>query len=501
MNIVTTILYSLIVCVILLWIRWRKRKMSLFQRYLIPGPKPNFFIGNFTEFNRNRDRCMQEWLQQYGKIFGFYLGAKPYLVCADIEFLKLCQIKDNYYFYNKDWVLADGGIPHHSYRNVLGVLTDQKWKNIRSILNTCFSTAKLKTMSTLMPRPIKIFLNNIKNHGDQPFNIGKMCKNLVFEIHCLSSFGVNTNVQNNESNTFIESAHVTLSSDHTDILAGISVCFPEVEPICRFLRHKIDSLKYMMNLPSLTMIYETCKKIITCRKKLEERPRDLLQTLIDAEDDSLSEMKRLSDEFVISNTLLFMAAGYDTTSVLIQWCIYHLARNPEIQEKVREEIKNNVSDDVDIQYSDLSNFQLLDQVISETHRLHPLTAFTVNRVCSVDYRYKNIIIPKGSIIIVPLHELQNDPAYWSEPDKFNPYRFSSGEQQKIDSIIYQPFGVGHRICIGQRLAKTITRLVLANLLRSFKLENYGDDDVEKVYSLFVIYPKNGVTVKATPLTT
>ncbi|XP_067125823.1 cytochrome P450 3A8-like isoform X1 [Centruroides vittatus] len=501
MNLVTTILSSVFVCVILLWIRWRKRRMSFFQRYSIPGPKPNFFIGNFTEFNRNRDRCMQDWLQQYGKIFGFYLGAKPYLVCADVEFLKFCQIKDNYNFYNKDWVLTDGGFPHHSYRNVLGILTDHKWKNIRSILNNCFSTGKLKTMSTLMPRPIKIFLNNIKKKGDRPFNIGKLCKTLVFDIHCSSAFGVTTNVQNNETNTFIESAHVALSSDHTDVLAGISVCFPEVEPICRFLRHKIDSLKYMLNLPSLTMIYETCKKIITCRKKLEERPRDLLQTLIDAEDDTLSEMKRLSDEFVISNALLFMAAGYDTTTVLIQWCIYHLARNLEIQEKVREEIKTNVSDDVEIQYSDLSNFQLLDQVISETLRLHPLTAFAMNRICSVDYRYKNIFIPKGSIIIVPVRELQNDPTYWSEPDKFNPYRFSSEDQQKIDSIIYQPFGAGHRICIGQRLAKTTARLVLANLLRSFKLEKYGDDDVENVYSLFVIYPKNGVTVKAIPLTT
>ncbi|XP_023212363.1 putative cytochrome P450 cyp-13B1 [Centruroides sculpturatus] len=97
----TAILFSLFICVTSLWIRWRKRRMTLFQRYGIPGPKPNFFVGNLNEFNNGREKRIEEWLQQYGKIFGFYLGAIPYIVCADVELLKLIQIKDNQKFYNK----------------------------------------------------------------------------------------------------------------------------------------------------------------------------------------------------------------------------------------------------------------------------------------------------------------------------------------------------------------------------------------------------------------
>ncbi|XP_067141653.1 probable cytochrome P450 6a19 [Centruroides vittatus] len=134
----TAILFSLFICVTSLWIRWRKRKMTLFQRNGIPGPKPNFFIGNLNEFNNGREKRIEEWLQQYGKIFGFYLGAIPYVVCADVEFLKLIQIKDNQKFYNKYWILPDGGFPHDSCRNMLSVIADQKWKNLRNTLTTCF---------------------------------------------------------------------------------------------------------------------------------------------------------------------------------------------------------------------------------------------------------------------------------------------------------------------------------------------------------------------------
>ncbi|XP_067125838.1 cytochrome P450 3A7-like [Centruroides vittatus] len=197
--------------------------------------------------------------------------------------------------------------------------------------------------------------------------------------------------------------------------------------------------------------------------------------MIDAEDETIAEMNKLPDNFVIANAVMFMAASYEATSSTIGLCIKHLANNPEIQNKVREEISNNVSRDMNIQYSDLMNFHLLDQVICETLRFVPFPLVSVNRICAEDYRYKDLIIPKGTTIAIPIQFLQNDPAYWNEPDKFNPYRFSSEERQKIDSIIYQPFGAGQRICIGQKLGKTIMKLVLANLIRSFKLEECGDD--------------------------
>ncbi|XP_067141652.1 cytochrome P450 3A41-like [Centruroides vittatus] len=354
-------------------------------------------------------------------------------------------------------------------------------------------------MGSLMSRPINIFLKTVEKQGDQWFDIAKMCKRLVFDIICTSIFGIIVDVQNNETNTLTESADTAFSTDTSDALVGISICFPEVEPICRFLRYKIEKLKHFLNLPSWFTVYETSQKIINARKKLNQCPQDLLQRIIEAEDDSNGEIKKLSDHIVIANVMMFMAAGYDTTSSTLRWCIYHLARNPEIQQKVNEEIKSNVSDSVDVQYTDLGNFQLLNQVISETLRLHPLTAFVVNRLCSDDYRYNDITIPKGSVVIVPVQVLQNDPAYWSQPDKFNPHRFSSDEWQKIDSIIYQPFGAGHRICMGQRLAITILRLVLANLLRSFKLEIYEDKEFEVESTFFINYPRGETIIKATPL--
>ncbi|XP_023237845.1 cytochrome P450 3A8-like isoform X2 [Centruroides sculpturatus] len=346
MNLILSILLSVLICIIFLWIRWRIQRMSLFQRYGIPGPKPNFIFGNLIEFVKEGDRCIETWLKQYGKLFGFYLGAKPFIICTDVEFFKLIQIKDSYNFYNRDPLLAGRIFPHDESKNMISALTDQKWKNLRSILNTCFTTGKIKIMSALMSSPIKAFLANVEKQRDQPFDITNLCKKLVFDIICTSAFGVTTNVQNNQSSKFIESTHTIFSADSTVILVGITIIFPEVEPICTILRHKIEFLRYILNLPCFTFVYETCRKIVTSRNKLDSPPLDLLQTMIDAEDETIVEMKKLPDNFVIANAMLFMAAGYEATSFALGMCIKHLASNPEIQEKLREEIKNHVSEDV-----------------------------------------------------------------------------------------------------------------------------------------------------------
>ncbi|XP_023237824.1 uncharacterized protein LOC111636737 [Centruroides sculpturatus] len=160
--------------------------------------------------------------------------------------------------------------------------------------------------TTLISSPIKVFLRNVQKQGDQSFDISTLCKKLVFDIVCTSVFGVTTNVQNNETSKFVKSVHIAFSIDSTDFLAAITICFPQMAPIYTFLRHKIDSLKYMLNLLSVTLIYETCQKIVTVRNNLDTVPHDMLQSLIDAEDESIVEMKKLPDNFVVANAMMFV---------------------------------------------------------------------------------------------------------------------------------------------------------------------------------------------------
>ncbi|XP_023224264.1 cytochrome P450 3A41-like [Centruroides sculpturatus] len=490
------LLLSIVVCIIFSWIRWRKGKMNLFQRYGIPGPKPNFITGNMNEFHEKRNKCIDEWLQQYGNIFGFFFGAKPYLVCNDLELIKILQVKEFKNFANKDLVLPDSGIPHKLYTHFMELQHDEKWKNTRSILSTSFSSGKIKMMSTLMEDPINIFLKKIEKLNGKPFDILEYFKKLTFDVICSSAFGIKTDVQNNETSKFIQSAHTIFEVDSTDILCTISICFPEFEPIPMYLRQFKDAIKNMLNLPAVSVVFDTCKQIINSRKKSEYHPPDLLQTMIDAEGDSEYEAKKLSVDEVSANATIFIVASYDNTSNTLGWSTYYLAHHPEAQDKALQEINDNIKNHEAIQYTDLVKLKYLDQVLSETLRLTPLPIVAINRICKEDFRYKDVTIPKGAVVLVPVPILQKDSNYWKDPEKFDPERFSP--KNHIDPFIYQPFGAGPRICIGVRLAQTIMKLILANLIRSFKLEPHGDSELELEHTLFMTRPKNGIMMRAIP---
>ncbi|XP_067130435.1 cytochrome P450 3A4-like [Centruroides vittatus] len=221
--------------------------------------------------------------------------------------------------------------------------------------------------------------------------------------------------------------------------------------------------------------------------------------MIDAEGETGGVVKKLSTENIVANAVMFMITGYDTTSTMLAWCTHYLVKHPEEQERVRLEINENIENNV-IEYADLPKLKYLGQIISETFRLQPLLTLSFNRICSEDFHYENITIPKGVTVMIPVPNYHKDNRYWNEPENFNPDRFSSKNARLIDPSIYQPFGYGPRSCIGIRMAQTVMKLTLANLIQHYKLEPCGSLEGEEELSLFIPRPKNGIMVKATAIT-
>ncbi|XP_023233441.1 cytochrome P450 3A41-like [Centruroides sculpturatus] len=493
------ILLAVFVCLLSFWIRWRKRQMCIFQRYGIPGPEPNFITGNLIEYNKKRNKCLDEWLEKYGNVFGFFLGGKPCVVCRDLELIKLIQIKDFKSFMNRDLLLPDAGIPNNNVLNSLPLQKDEDWRISRNILSTSFSTAKLKMMSTLMFEPINVFLEKIDKQKKSPFDIAEFYKKLTFDLICRTAFGIQTNVQNEETSKIVQSIHGILTVDSTDLLTSLSICFPEMEPIPTYMRMILDKIKYLINYPCCKLVFDTCRQIIFSRKTSGYHPPDLLQIMIDAEGETDGVIKKLATDSIVANAVMYMLAGNDTTGTMLAWCTHNLVKYPEEQERVRQEINENIESNKQIEYADLSKLKYLDQIISETLRLRSLSPITINRICSEDFHYKNITIPKGVTVMIPVPNLHKDCKYWKDSGDFNPDRFSSKTAGQIDQTIYQPFGFGPRSCIGMRLAQTIMKLTLANLIKSYNLELCGNLEAEEDFSLFTTRPKNGVVVKATAL--
>lgn len=149
--------------------------------------------------------------------------------------------------------------------------------------------------------------------------------------------------------------------------------------------------------------------------------------------------------------------------------MYELAKNPEIQQRVHQEI-----DDVlerhggKITYESISDMKYLEACIDETLRKYPVLPM-LNRICVKDYKIPgtNCIIEKGVQTFIPIYGLQRDEKYYEQADKFRPERFieESSAGKSLTDRPYYPFGDGPRNCIGMRLGKLQTKVGIVLMMR------------------------------------
>lgn len=203
-----------------------------------------------------------------------------------------------------------------------------------------------------------------------------------------------------------------------------------------------------------------------------------------------------SENELVAQCFLFFLAGFDTVSTCLTFVSYELLANPDVQQKLFEEIMAVEAslDGKPLSYEVLQKMQYLDQIISETLRLWPPAPF-VDRYCVKDYLFDDgqgtrIPIQKGQIVWFPITALHHDAKYFPEPNRFDPERFSEQNRPKINPGAYLPFGVGPRNCIGSRFALMEVKAIVYHLVKNFTLERSGKSRIplklEKSYIAMIV---------------
>lgn len=117
------IIFSISVLLLILSLLWywqRVNRMSILRRNGIPGPKPHLIFGHLREYNsRGYNNCYEEWKRVYGRIFGYYLGAKPFIVVTDPQLLRLIQIKDFNHFSDRPYIIPGGVYRNWKYHQMV----------------------------------------------------------------------------------------------------------------------------------------------------------------------------------------------------------------------------------------------------------------------------------------------------------------------------------------------------------------------------------------------
>ncbi|GLH06692.1 Cytochrome P450 6k1 [Gryllus bimaculatus] len=147
-----------------------------------------------------------------------------------------------------------------------------------------------------------------------------------------------------------------------------------------------------------------------------------------------------------AQAFVFLAAGFETSSTTQTFAMYELACHPDVQTRLRREIRDALrANGGHLTYDAINNMTYLHHVVQETLRLYPVLPF-LDRVSLADYKLPNtnITLDKGTTVMIPILGIQRDPAIFEDPNSFRPDRFdeSKGPPGKGMRMGYMQVKVG-----------------------------------------------------------
>jgi cytochrome P450 len=222
--------------------------------------------------------------------------------------------------------------------------------------------------------------------------------------------------------------------------------------------------------------------LIEGRRAAAESRDDLLSLLLAAVDEDSGS--RMSDEQLHVEMMTIFLAGHETTASALTWTWYLLARHPQADAKLLDELRGVLAGRAPT-VTDLPNMPYTEMVIRESLRLYP-PAPAFGREPIEDVTIGAYEVPKGSLVMVNSYAMQRDARFFTDPDRFNPDRFAAGWEERVPRYAYLPFGGGPRVCIGNGFAMMEARLILATVAQRWKLSLETADEIR---------PKQVVTVR------
>ncbi|MBK8170206.1 MAG: cytochrome P450 [Sandaracinaceae bacterium] len=226
--------------------------------------------------------------------------------------------------------------------------------------------------------------------------------------------------------------------------------------------------------------------IAAARVRNREGREDILSMLIDARDET---GRALSDRELHDEMITMLIAGHETTATTLSWMFHWLSQRPDIQEELRAEIEQ-VTGGAPLQAGHIAGLKLLDAVCKETMRLSPVVP-VVGRHLARPMTIGGHDLPEGAIATPCIYLTHRNPAYWPNPDEFDPQRFMD---TRINPYAYLPFGGGARRCIGLAFATMEMKVVMATVLGAIRFRKVPGEETRTVRRGVTFVPSNGMPV-------
>uniref|UniRef100_A0A8C4Z8R7 Cytochrome P450 3A n=1 Tax=Gadus morhua TaxID=8049 RepID=A0A8C4Z8R7_GADMO len=330
--------WTLLVAVITLIVVYAYWPYGVFKRIGVPGPKPIPFFGTMLAYKRGFTTFDMECFNKYGKTWGIYDGRQPVLCTTDVSLIKTVLIKECYsLFTNRRNFRVNGPL-----YDAVSIAEDDQWRRIRSVLSPSFTSGRLKEMFILMKQHSANLVRSITKRVDNNEDVLELKEFFgpySMDVVTSTSLSVDIDSLNNPSDPFVTHIKKMLKFDLFQPIFLLIAFFPFLGPI-------FEKLEFSFIPTYVTdFFYASLKKIKANREASQNKSGrvDFLQLMIDSqrkdeESNGQEPMKGLTDHEVLSQAMILLFAGNETTSSSLGFLAYNLALNPEVMINLQQEI-------------------------------------------------------------------------------------------------------------------------------------------------------------------
>ncbi|XP_055851883.1 probable cytochrome P450 313b1 [Episyrphus balteatus] len=465
----TSVLLSVI---LILWIYflWSRRQYYIVA-WKLPGPiglpflgvglnmtNPEKFLSYLTTITNNYSSPCISWM-----------GSKCFLYAADPETIETvfnspnCTNKGDFYRFMAASI-GDG----------LFTSSSPRWNKHRKLINPAFSRQIINNFLPIFDSAANILLEKFQTCGDQKQDIYDLLKKCVLQTACQTTMGKKMEIQNDKSSEAVFKSYKNIMDVSVQRMLSPWL-YPDVF-------YKVSSL-YTTERNTVKILYDFIEGLLHFKKPSTESETVLKSEL---ESDNLSrksksifveqvrnyvEQGQLTWEDIRDEANVIIAATFETTSTALYFVTLCLAIHPEYQEKLFEELVSIFPEkQFEITKEDLEQMTYTEMVINEGMRLFSPVPVVI-RTASDDFYLKNgVKIPKGTQVGIDIFNMQRNSKFWGpKAMEYDPDHFSEENMSIRHPFAFVPFTKGLRMCIGNRYALLLMKVLIAKIFRNFEI--------------------------------
>ncbi len=442
---------------------------------LPPGPKGLPVIGITAEVVKNPLEFFFRTFQQYGDIAYFHVGSRQFYMLSHPDQIQYV-LQGNHRNYHK-------GPNYEKLIPLLGngLVTSEGayWLRQRRLIQPAFHRKLLPAFAAVMTSATADMLEQWESNSKNglPLNVADEFMRVTLEVVSRAMFSTDAAGFAGE-----------IGRNLPVVLERTSERFWDLVDLSRLPTPK--NRRYWNALRALDRVVYS---VIELRRKGGGPGDDLLGMLLEAVDEDTGE--RMTDLQLRDEVMTIYLAGHETTANALSWAHYLIAGHPEVERRLQEEVDAVLGGRTPT-VEDLANLKFTRMVIDESLRLYP-SVWTIARTPLTPDEVGGYLIQPGANITLSPYVTHRHPAFWEQPEAFDPERFSAERSAGRHPFAYFPFGGGPRLCIGNSFALMEATLILAMIVQRYRMELVADQRVVPQPTV-TLRPKYGIRMQVHP---